>query len=89
MNLISGDLNATGLGTVTRVEGDRLVAFGHPMMNGGVTALPTAVGKVSWFLASEAASFKLGTAVRPLGALVNDCQASIVVSESARRPSYR
>ena len=85
-NLISGDMNATGLGTVTRVEGDRLVAFGHPMMNGGVTALPTAVGKVSWFLASEAASFKLGTAVRPLGALVNDRQASIVVSESAKAP---
>lgn len=86
VNLITGDLNATGLGTVTRVEGDRLVAFGHPMMNGGVTALPTAVGKVSWFLASEAASFKLGTAVRPLGALVNDRQASIVVSESAKAP---
>jgi hypothetical protein len=86
VQLISGDLNATGLGTVTRVEGDRLVAFGHPMMNGGVTALPTAVGRVSWFLASEAASFKIGMAVRPLGALVNDRQASIVVSESAKAP---
>jgi len=86
VSLISGDLNATGLGTVTRVEGDHLVAFGHPMMNGGVSALPTAIGKVSWFLASESASFKLGTAVRPLGALVNDRQASIVVSETAKAP---
>src|SRR5690606_11756388 len=42
VQLISGDLSATGLGTVTRVEGDRLVAFGHPMMGGGVTSLPTA-----------------------------------------------
>jgi hypothetical protein len=89
VQLISGDLSATGLGTVTRVEGDRLVAFGHPMMGGGVTSLPTAVGRVSWFLASEAASFKLGTAVRPLGALVNDRQASIVVSESAKAPIVR
>jgi hypothetical protein len=86
VNLISGDFNATGLGTVTRVEGDRLVAFGHPMMQGGVSALPTAVGRVLWFLASEASSFKLGMAVRPLGALVNDRQASIVVSESAKAP---
>lgn len=86
VQLISGDLSATGLGTVTRVEGDHLVAFGHPMMGGGVTALPTAVGRVSWLLASEAASFKLGTAVRPLGALVNDRQASIVVSEAAKAP---
>jgi hypothetical protein len=86
VNLISGDINATGLGTVTRVEGDRLVAFGHPMMNGGVSALPTAIGRVLWFLASESASFKLGMAVRPLGALLNDRQASIVVSESAKAP---
>lgn len=86
VQLISGDLSATGLGTVTRVEGDRLVAFGHPMMGGGVTSLPTAVGRVSWFLASEAASFKIGTGVRPLGALVNDRQASIVVSETAKAP---
>ncbi len=86
VQLISGDLSASGLGTVTRVEGERLVAFGHPMMASGVTSLPTAVGRVSWFLASEAASFKLGTAVRPLGALVNDRQASIVVSETAKAP---
>jgi hypothetical protein len=89
VQLIGGDLSATGLGTVTRVEGDRLVAFGHPMMGGGVTLLPTAIGRVSWFLASEAASFKLGAAVRPLGALVNDRQASIVVSESAKAPIVR
>ncbi len=89
VQLISGDLSATGLGTVTRVEGDRLVAFGHPMMGGGVTSLPTAVGRVSWFLASESASFKLGTAVRPLGALINDRQASIVVSEKAQAPVVR
>lgn len=86
VQLIRGDVNASGLGTVTRVEGDRLVAFGHPMMNGGVTALPTAIGRVLWLLASESASFKLGMAVRPLGALVNDRQASIVVSESAVAP---
>jgi hypothetical protein len=89
VNLINGDLSATGLGTVTRVEGDRLVAFGHPMMGGGVTSLPTAVGRVSWVLASESASFKLGTSVRPLGALVNDRQASIVVSETAKAPVVR
>jgi hypothetical protein len=86
VNLITGDFNAVGLGTVTRVEGDRLVAFGHPMMNGGVSALPTSIARVLWFLASESSSFKLGMAVRPLGALVNDRQASIVVSESAKAP---
>lgn len=86
VELIRGDMSATGLGTVTRVEGDKLVAFGHPMMEAGNTALPTAVGKVLWVLASEQRSFKIGMPVRSLGALVNDRQASIVVSQSAQAP---
>jgi hypothetical protein len=86
IQLISGDTNATGLGTVTRVEGDLASAFGHPMMNAGFTALPAAVSKVLWFLASQQRSFKIGAAVRPVGALVNDRQASIVLSHSAKAP---
>jgi hypothetical protein len=86
VELVRGDINATELGTVTRVEGDRLVAFGHPMLSAGVTALPTAVGRVVWVLASEESSTKIGLAVRPLGALVSDRQASVVVSESAKAP---
>jgi len=86
VQLVRGDTSAMGLGTVTRVEGDRLVAFGHPMTQAGITALPTAVGKVLWFLASEQRSFKIGMPVRSMGALVADRQASIVVSQSAKAP---
>jgi hypothetical protein len=87
VQLVRGDMSAMGLGTVTRVEGDKLVAFGHPMMEGGVTALPTAVGRVLWFLASQSRSFKIGMAARPVGALVDDRQASIVVSHSMTAPT--
>lgn len=86
IQLISGDTTATGLGTVTRVEGDLVSAFGHPMMSAGYTALPAAVSKVLWFLASQQRSFKIGAPVRPVGALVNDRQASIVLSHSAQAP---
>jgi hypothetical protein len=86
VQLVRGDTSAMALGTVTRVEGDRLVAFGHPMTQAGITALPTAVGKVLWFLASEQRSFKIGMPVRPLGALVADRQSSIVVSQGAKAP---
>jgi hypothetical protein len=86
VQLIRGDMSATGLGTVTRVEGDKLVAFGHPMMEAGFTALPTAVGRVLWFLASDMRSFKIGMPVRQLGALVSDRQSAIVVSHSAAAP---
>jgi hypothetical protein len=86
VQLIRGDMSAMGLGTVTRVEGDKLVAFGHPMMEAGVTALPTCIGKVLWFLASDQRSFKIGMGVRDVGALVQDRQASITISHSAQAP---
>ncbi len=86
VQLIRGDMSAMGLGTVTRVSGDKLVAFGHPMMNGGVENFPTAIGKVHWILASYQRSFKLGEAVRSMGALVNDRQAAIVVDSQAKAP---
>ena len=86
VQLVSGDVSAMPLGTVTRVEGDRLLGFGHPLMSAGVTALPTAIAKVLWFWASDYRSFKVGFPVRTMGALLGDRQSSIVVSQSAKAP---
>jgi L-ascorbate metabolism protein UlaG (beta-lactamase superfamily) len=86
VQLIAGDISAAGIGTVTRVEGNRLVAFGHPMMNSGVSRLPTAISRIHWILASKMRSFKIGTPVRPVGALVNDRQAAIVVDSGVQAP---
>jgi len=88
VQLVRGDISAMGLGTVTRVDGDRLVAFGHPMMNAGASALPTATARVLWVLASQARSFKLGEPLRPLGALVNDRPAAIVVDSKSPAPVF-
>ena len=39
VQLVRGDISLSGLGTVTHVVGDKLVAFGHPMLNGGIEAI--------------------------------------------------
>jgi hypothetical protein len=89
VELIRGDVSSMGLGTVTRVSPDgKLVAFGHPMLGGGIEALPTAIGKVHWILASQNRSFKIGEAARSMGALVNDRQAAIVVDPSVKAPTF-
>jgi len=88
VEMVRGDISAMGIGTVTRVEGDRLIAFGHPMLNGGVTNLPTAVARVHWILASQNRSFKIGEAVRSVGTLVNDRQAAIVVDTKEKAPVF-
>jgi hypothetical protein len=88
VQLVRGDVSLMGLGTVTAVQGNRLCAFGHPMMNAGNSALPTAIGRVLWIFASDQHSSKIGEAVRPLGAMVQDRQSAIVVDETATAPTF-
>jgi hypothetical protein len=88
VQLTSGDVSLMGLGTVTHVEGNRVAAFGHPMLGGGDSALPTCIGKVLWIYASEQHSFKVGEAIRPLGALVQDRQSAVVADEKVTAPTF-
>ena len=88
VEMARGDVSFMGLGTVTHVEGTRLCGFGHPMMEAGTTALPTAIGRVHWIFASDQHSSKIGESARSLGALVQDRQSSIVVDETKKAPIF-
>jgi hypothetical protein len=82
VTLARGDIANNVIGTVTHVDGDRLVAFGHPMLEAGETGVPTAVARVLHVFASVQRSFKIAEPVRALGALIEDRQAAIVVDTS-------
>lgn len=82
VTLARGDVASTVVGTVTHVEGNRLVAFGHPMVEAGETGFPTAVARVLHVLASFQRSFKIAEPVAPLGTMIQDRQAAIVVDTS-------
>lgn len=88
VQMARGDVSFMGLGTVTHVEGNLVSGFGHPMMEAGVLALPAAIGRVHWIFASDQHSSKIGEAARPLGALVQDRQSSIVVDEARQAPVF-
>jgi hypothetical protein len=88
VQMARGDISMMGLGTVTHVEGTRLCGFGHPMMNAGDSAMPTALGRVMWIYASDQHSFKVGEATKTLGALVNDRQSAIVADETKVAPTF-
>jgi hypothetical protein len=88
VTLVRGDVSVSGLGTVTHVVGDKLVAFGHPMIQGGIENLPTALGHVHWILSTQNRSFKIGEPTKILGALVNDRQASIVIHTARNSPVF-
>lgn len=87
VQLARGDVSLTAVGTVTLVEGQRVAAFGHPMLNAGETGLPTAVARVLHVLTSIARSFKISEPVRPVGALVHDRQSAVVVDTGVQAPT--
>lgn len=70
--IFGGDMSGAAIGTVTHVEGDRLIAFGHPMMNAGELNAPMAPAVIHSFISLLSRSFKLGTALPPNGTLVQD-----------------
>jgi len=88
VQLARGDIAMTAVGTVTYIgKGGRTLAFGHPMMDAGASGLPTATARVVHVLVSEARSFKIAEAGRPLGALVQDRQPAIVVDPDIQAAS--
>ncbi len=77
VQLVTGDLSAGADGTVTRVEGDRIYAFGHRFMGTGETSLPFARSEVVTLLSSINSSFKISTAREWLGAILSDYSTAI------------
>jgi hypothetical protein len=78
VELIRGDLSAVGVGTVTHVENDKILAFGHPFFRGGPVEAPAVQAEVHAIMSSVARSFKLATGVADVGAMIGDWQSCIV-----------
>lgn len=70
--LVSGDANMTGVGTVTYVDGDRFLAFGHPFLGRGPTEMPVWNAEIVTTVASAAGSWKMGQATTEVGRLTED-----------------
>lgn len=70
--LASGDATIAATGTVTRVEGDRVWAFGHPFLGEGEIEVPMARAEVVWTLASWASSSKISSVGEVVGAVYQD-----------------
>ena len=57
--LVRGDLDVSAGGTVTYIDGDRLYAFGHSMLQLGFTELPMHKGRAILVVPSLESSFKI------------------------------
>ena len=75
--LASGDLTLGGVGTITRREGDRVIAFGHPMLSAGSVELPIGSAEVVDVVSSYRISFKLSNIGEVAGTLWQDSTTGI------------
>jgi len=70
--LIRGDLDISAGGTVTYVDGNRLYAFGHSLLELGFTELPMYKGRAITVFPSLESSFKILETGEPVGAIRQD-----------------
>lgn len=87
VELIRGDMAAAAVGTVSLVEGEKVLAFGHPMFQTGETYAPVSTAYVHAVVPSAMSAFVLGSAVNEIGSLVQDRQSAIMADTGLRTPT--
>jgi len=84
--LAIGDITIAGTGTVSYVDGNHILAFGHPMMSLGATELPMAEAEVVTILPSQFNSIKVSNTGDIIGAFSQD-RLSGIYGELGRDPA--
>ena len=70
--LATGDITLAGTGTVSRVDGNRITAFGHPMLSLGEVALPMCASEIVTILPSAMSSVKMANTGAVIGTISQD-----------------
>lgn len=70
--LATGDITLAGTGTVSRVDGQRVTAFGHPMLSLGEVALPMCASEIITILPSQMQSVKIANTGAVIGTITQD-----------------
>jgi hypothetical protein len=77
VQLVTGDVQATSLGTVTYVDGDQFVGFGHPFLNRGSVNLMAGTAYIYTTVDNLSMPFKLGAPIETVGTITQDRGAGV------------
>ena len=73
VQIASGDLDLTAIGTLTWVSDDgRFLAFGHPFLGDGVTDLPFVTSRILYTMRALDRSYKMGEPIEVVGTVTQD-----------------
>ncbi|HEY6147696.1 MAG TPA: hypothetical protein VIZ69_08350, partial [Thermoanaerobaculia bacterium] len=84
--LLSGDMDLSATGTVTWVEGNSLLAFGHPFLSMGPVSMPMSRAEVLTVLPSIFRSFKFAATGPVLGSITQDRSTGILGTFGSKAP---
>lgn len=86
VELIRGDMSASGFCTVSHIEANKVLSCGHPIFQTGETYAPVATASIHAVVPSAQTAFLMGTSINEIGSLVQDRQAAIVADTGLRSP---
>ncbi len=86
VQLVRGDASVGALGTVTYVEGDKVVAFGHPFLKKGNIGYFMTNAYMFTTVKSLESSFKVGATGETLG-IINQDRGAAVAGQQGRYPN--
>ena len=84
VSFITGDLNIGGIGTVTYVDKEKMLIFGHPMFYSGYSDVPLSHAYIHTVLPSLYVSFKLGSITKIAGRVYQDQMAGLACNLNER-----
>jgi hypothetical protein len=86
VELVRGDMAAAIFGTVSYVDGEHVLAFGHPMFQTGESYAPVATAFAHTVVPSSQSAFLMATPLTEIGSLTQDRQAAIAADTDLRSP---
>ena len=78
VQMVSGDYQVAAIGTLTWMDKQRFLAFGHPFVNKGEVDYLALQAYILDTIKSPVMSFKLGVPLQPIGRVAQDRQAGIM-----------
>ncbi|MCX8029320.1 MAG: hypothetical protein N2712_04915 [Brevinematales bacterium] len=87
INLVSGDMEVTAIGTVTYVDSNKVFALGHPAFLGGKMSIPISEVEIVTIVPRDNLSFKIGVPKRIVGSMEFDGSSGIFALVGKNAPT--
>lgn len=86
VQLVRGDMSMAATGTVSYVDGNQVLAFGHPLFQTGESYAPVTTAYVHTVIPSAQSAFVSASPALEVGSLVQDRQSAISADTKLRSP---